>query len=155
MVISQAPKSLPCQRKLVMLRSARKKVSEVRSSARVAGAGAVEEEPVDRGLVVVVEQAERLGVAAAGQLDQGDQAGALGLGLLRGRGQVGVAEPVRARPTGGRGAGPAAPPSSRAASVSSTRGRRRGRLRGEEQLGDGRAQGVEPARDVVARPTAS
>ena len=36
MVISHAPKSLPCQRKLVMLRSARKKVSEVRSSARVA-----------------------------------------------------------------------------------------------------------------------
>ena len=35
MVISQAPKSLPCQRKLFMLRSARKKVSEVRSSASV------------------------------------------------------------------------------------------------------------------------
>ena len=35
MVISQAPKSLPCQRKLLMLRSARKKVSEVRSSASV------------------------------------------------------------------------------------------------------------------------
>ena len=33
MVISQAPKSLPCQRKLLMLRSARKNVSEVRSSA--------------------------------------------------------------------------------------------------------------------------
>ena len=35
MVISQAPKSLPCQRKLFMLRSARKKVSDVRSSASV------------------------------------------------------------------------------------------------------------------------
>ena len=35
MVASQAPKSLPCHRKLVMLRSARKKVSEVRSSASV------------------------------------------------------------------------------------------------------------------------
>ena len=34
-VISQAPKSLPCHRKLFMLRSARKKVSEVRSSASV------------------------------------------------------------------------------------------------------------------------
>ena len=33
MVISQAPKSLPCQRKELMLRSARKKVSAVRSSA--------------------------------------------------------------------------------------------------------------------------
>ena len=35
-VISQAPKSRPCQRKLFMLRSARKKVSEVRSSASAA-----------------------------------------------------------------------------------------------------------------------
>ena len=34
-VISQAPKSLPCQRKPFMLRSARKNVSEVRSSASV------------------------------------------------------------------------------------------------------------------------
>ncbi len=33
MVISHAPKSLPCQRKDPMLRSARKNVSEVRSSA--------------------------------------------------------------------------------------------------------------------------
>ena len=33
MVISQAPKSRPCQRKLFMLRRARKNVSEVRSSA--------------------------------------------------------------------------------------------------------------------------
>src|ERR671927_449975 len=32
-VINQAPKSLPCQRKLLMLRSARKNVSDVRSSA--------------------------------------------------------------------------------------------------------------------------
>ena len=35
MVISQAPKSLPCHRKPLMLRSARKNVSEVRSSASV------------------------------------------------------------------------------------------------------------------------
>ena len=33
MVISQAPKSLPCHRKEPMLRSARKNVSDVRSSA--------------------------------------------------------------------------------------------------------------------------
>ena len=33
MVISQAPKSLPCHRKLFIDRSARKNVSEVRSSA--------------------------------------------------------------------------------------------------------------------------
>ena len=33
MVISQAPKSLPCQRKELIERSARKKVSAVRSSA--------------------------------------------------------------------------------------------------------------------------
>ena len=33
MVISQAPKSLPCHRNEPMLRSARKNVSEVRSSA--------------------------------------------------------------------------------------------------------------------------
>ena len=32
-VISQAPRSRPCHRKPFMLRSARKKVSEVRSSA--------------------------------------------------------------------------------------------------------------------------
>ena len=34
-VISHAPKSLPCHRKPFMLRSARKNVSEVRSSASV------------------------------------------------------------------------------------------------------------------------
>ncbi len=34
-VISQAPKSLPCQRNECMLRSARKNVSAVRSSASV------------------------------------------------------------------------------------------------------------------------
>ena len=35
MVISQAPKSLPCQRNEFIDRSARKNVSEARSSARV------------------------------------------------------------------------------------------------------------------------
>ena len=43
---------------------------------------------------MVVEQAEGLGVAAAGQLDERDQPGTLGLVDLRGGGLVGVAEDV-------------------------------------------------------------
>src|SRR5262249_48809393 len=54
---------------------------------------AVVDEPVHRAVVVVVELSERLAVAAAGELDEGDQPAALGLGLLRGGGLVGVAVP--------------------------------------------------------------
>ena len=79
-------------------------------------AGPVVEEAVDRAVVVVVELAERLGVAAAGQLDQGDQAAALGLALLRRRGLVGVVVACRRR--GG-------PPTRRPRSGASTQGRRR------------------------------
>ena len=96
MVISQAPKSSPCHRKFFMFRSARKNVSEARYR-RAGRSGAVEEEPVDRGVVVVVEQAERLGVAATGKLDERDQSRAIGLGVLRGGGQLGVVVARRRR----------------------------------------------------------
>ncbi len=69
---------------------------------------AVEQEAVDRALVVVVEQAEGVDVSLAGQLDEGDQSGAVDRGLLRRRGQGAVVVPVappasRGRRMGGTG----------------------------------------------------
>ncbi len=49
---------------------------------------------------MVEEEAERLLVAGAGQLDEGDQPGAVGFGVLRRGGQVGVAEATRATAAG-------------------------------------------------------
>ena len=96
MVISHAPKSLPCQVKDGMERSARKKVSEVRSSATPPTQPVVEE-TVDRRLVVVVEQAEGVGVTGLGQVDEGDEALALRLVLQRGDLEVVPSRVHRAR----------------------------------------------------------
>ena len=122
----------------------------MRSSARVTEPDAVVEEAVDARVVVVVELSEGLGVAAAGELDQRDQPGALGLVLERGGGERRVVGP-RARgppeaagpsrlPAGARWSrsaatrsvagpapGPSGPPCRRAASsgpTSSARARR-------------------------------
>ena len=86
MVTSQAPRSRPCQVKLPMRLSARRKVSEVRSSASWPVADPEVDEPEDRVDVAVVEQAERLGLAGLGPLDQRPD---LGRGTSEGSGRLG------------------------------------------------------------------
>jgi hypothetical protein len=118
----------------------------------LARAGAVEEEAVDRPVVVVVEEAEGVLVAAAGQLDQSDQPGPLGLVLLRGGGQLVVAEGPRV--AGDRGLAEQQPPVAASAPRAGGRGGRAagGVRRGEgvgQEGGDGSTQGVEPACDGI------
>ncbi len=99
---------------------------------------------------MVVEEPECVGVAGASQLDEGDQPGALGLGLLRGRGLVGVIEVSAGRGSAARGRG--RPVRDRGLAEQEVGAAGNGDLRGKEDLGNSGAQGFEPASDVVPVP---
>ena len=111
---------------------------------------------------MVVEQAEGVGVAGAGQLDERDQPLTVGRVVLRRRGEVGVAVPAAvgadagARVVVGHGLGEQAeePACGGVVGQGRTAGqRRRGTRRARERVGEGvgdqGAQGVEPAHDLL------
>jgi hypothetical protein len=97
---------------------------------------------------VVVEEAEGLRVAGAGELDQGDQPGALGLVLLRGGGQVGVTE--ASGPTGRTpgGEGPTEAVTGQRLAEQDVETACQEGLRDADQTRQDRTQGIKPSRDV-------
>ena len=78
-VMNHAAMSRPCQEKESILRRARRKVSDVRSSASLGAPDPDVDVAVDDVDVPLVQQAERLRVAALGELDErGDALEVLG-----------------------------------------------------------------------------